>query len=164
MLEATALLPQDRPSIREVSQRLPHQPLQLLVLASAPSADSEQRPHQLPGPWHAHPWAPPALQGRCVFRDKKDLGVFTACAPLCRQGDGMRKDSQLAQSHTSCQKWKLMRDSTLPSPPAPSQKREVYTVPCTQKASLQLLPVHTGSRTLAWISFPDKCNWEGCDT
>ena len=36
-------LPQDPPSIREVSQRLPHQPLQLLVLASAPSADSQSR-------------------------------------------------------------------------------------------------------------------------
>ena len=51
-----------------------------------------------------------------------------------------------------------------PAPPAPSQKREVCTVPWVQKASLQALPVHTGlsvhtgSRTLAWICFPDKYN------
>lgn len=127
---------------------------------------TEQRPHQLPGAWHAHPWAPPALQGRWVIRHKKDLDVFRAWARLCRQGDwAWEREPTRPKPHILSEvKTDPWLNPPLPSPPAPSPKRGMYMVPCAQKASLQALPVHTGSRTLAWISSPDKCNWEGCDT
>lgn len=80
---------------------------------------TEQRPHQLPGAWHAHPWAPPALQGYCVIRDKKDLDVFTTWARLCRQGDWAwekRANSPKATHLVRSENWSL----TQPSPPLPS--------------------------------------------
>lgn len=100
---------------------------------------TEQRPHQLPGAWHAHPWVPPALQGHWVIRHKKDLDAFRAWARLWDKETGHEKESQLAQSHTSCQKWKLIPDSTLPSPPLPSctlsEERDVHGSMCPESKS-----------------------------